>query len=410
MKVLFLNTADISGGAALAAMRVADELEKMYNTKNLFIVSEKFSNMKHVIQSRNKLTWFFEKSFNKIAQYFGVQYTYIPISSSKILEIANNFEPDIINLHNVHGGYIDFATLEKLALIAPIVWTLHDCWAFTGHCAYPFDCEKWKQKCDNCPSPDSYPPLYMNGAKDNFKKKQKLLKKITPFLILPSQWLSSEISKSPIVHNLEKEVVLNGIDTDPLFYPVKHSKKLIGVEENVSTILFAAANLDDKRKGSDMITSILDIVDKNSKSKINVLLLGNVGKIEFPVWENISIHFTGYINQDKMKDYYSAADLYILPTQSDNLPLTVIESIACGTPVVAFDVGGISEIVEKNINGLLITPFDVEELSKNILELLHDKELLKNMSKNGRDIAVELFTVEDMAEKYFSIFKKAANL
>ena len=143
MKVLFIGTADIAGGAALLADSLAGSLSSKYGVETQFLVSEKFSNKKNVIATRPKTIWFFEKCFDKFLNLFGFQYYFIPISSAKILKETKKYSPDIIHLNNIHGGYFQTDLLPKLAKIAPIVWTFHDMFPITGHCAYSFECEKW---------------------------------------------------------------------------------------------------------------------------------------------------------------------------------------------------------------------------------------------------------------------------
>ena len=119
-------------------------LSSKYCIKTLFLVSEKFSNRKNVIATRSKPVWFAEKCFDKLLNLFGFQYYFIPLSSNKILKEAKEYRPDIIHLHNLHGGYFQTNLLPRLAKIAPIVWTFHDMFPITGHCAHSFECEKWK--------------------------------------------------------------------------------------------------------------------------------------------------------------------------------------------------------------------------------------------------------------------------
>lgn len=277
--------------------------------------------------------------------------------TEKFVEWVKKYNPDIIHLHNIHGYYINVEVLFKYLETCgkKIIWTLHDCWAFTGHCVY-FDyagCEKWKAQCLKCKQKKEYPSCYgISKAKNNYRMKQKLFTKIPNMTIItPSKWLQELVGQS-YLKVYPVAVIYNGIDTDT-FKPI-NSKLRQKYNLGKKKIILGVAAIWDKRKGLKYLLELADRLDDNYQ----VVIIGlNATQLK-QIPEHV-IGITKTNNVQELVEWYSTADIYVNPTLEDNYPTTNMEAICCGTPCLTFDTGGSPEsaraygkVVEKNIDAL----------------------------------------------------------
>ena len=400
MKVLFINTADIKGGAALLADSIAKLLIKKYDLKITFLVSEKFSDKKNVLVTRSKPVWFLEKCFNKLAESFGFQYYFLPISSSKILKYASVFKPDLIHLHNIHGGYFQTNLLPRLAKIAPIVWTFHDMFPITGHCAYSFECEKWKTGCGNCERLGIYPSIKKDRANALWNYKNKIFNSANFTIVTPSLWLKKCVEES-FLKNMDIRLIYNGIDLENFKKTDKsEARKTLGLPDSKKIVLFSAnGGVKNPFKGGEFVFQAFEKL-KNRRD-ILFLNIGGEGKQKSENWLDF-----GYVKEPKtMAQLYSASDIYLFPTLADNCPLTAIESLACGLPVVTFETGGVPEIVENNKTGSVVEYKNGEMLTSALEKLLDDDNLREKMAENAVE-ASKKFSKERMVEEYLKLYKE----
>ena len=400
MKVLYIGTADIAGGAALLAHSLAESLFSKYGVETQFLVSEKFSDKKNVIATRSKPVWFFEKSFDKFLNLLGFQYYFIPISSAKILKETKKYYPDIIHLNNIHGGYFQTDLLTKLAEIAPIVWTFHDMFPITGHCAYSFECEKWMTGCGNCERLDIYPLIKKDRTNALWNYKNKVFNSADFTIVTPSLWLKKCIEQS-FLKNKDIRLIYNGIDLNE-FKKINKQKarKELALPLDKKIVLFSAnGGVKNPFKGGDFVFQSFEKL----KNRNDILFL-NIGGNNDRTSENW-LDF-GYVKDPQiMAKLYPAADVYLFPTLADNCPLTAIESLACGLPVVTFETGGVPEIFENDKTGLIVGYKNGAMLTSALEKLLDDDELREKMSENAVE-ASKKFSKEKMTEEYFRIYKE----
>lgn len=309
-------------------------------------------------------------------------------------------DPDIIHLHNIHGYYINIKILFDYLKDAkkPVIWTMHDCWNFTGHCAY-FDyvrCYKWEKACCDCPQKHTYPYTYfMDNSKRNFEEKRELFANIENLTIVtPSQWLSDLVKKSFLKDNIIK-VINNGIDLNifkPTFSDIRSKLSL----EN-KFIILGVANVWDDRKG---LQYFIDISDKLNDDEIIIIVgLKEIQKKSLP--SNI-IGITKTNDVKKLVELYSIADIFINPTLEDNFPTVNLEALACGTPVITFNTGGSIESLDDSC-GLIIS-------KGNTLELLNSIAKVKNRKKDSYyryciDKATRLYNKNDKYMEYINLYK-----
>ena len=400
MKVLFINTADVKGGAALLADSIAELLTKKHGLEISFLVSEKFSDKDNVIQTRSKPIWFLEKCFSKITSLPGFQYYFIPISSSKIQKYASVFKPDLIHIHNIHGGYFQTDLLPKLAKIAPVVWTFHDMFPITGHCAYSFECKKWKTGCGNCERLDIYPAIKKDKTNALWNYKNKVFNSADFTIVTPSLWLKKCVEES-FLKNKDIRLIYNGIDLENFKKTDKfEARKKLGLPKNKKILLFSAnGGVKNPFKGGEFVFKAFEKL--KNRNDILFLNIGGDGGQKSENWLDY-----GYVNNPKtMAKLYSAADIYLFPTLADNCPLTAIESLACGLPVVTFETGGVPEIVENEKSGLVVEYKNGDKLVKALEKLLDDDELREKMTENAVN-ASKKFSSERMADEYFELYKE----
>lgn len=263
-------------------------------------------------------------------------------ATKKFIKWVEEFNPDIIHLHNIHGYYINIEILFKYLKTCgkKIIWTLHDCWTFTGHCAY-FDfygCNKWISGCKGiCVCKKDYPAAFLlSRAEKNYQIKKSLFTGINNLTIVtPSQWLASLVKKS-FLSEYHVEVINNGVNTD-IFKPTPSNIKNIYSIGNKKIIL-GVASIWDRRKGLETFIELSKQIEDDYK----IILIG-LNKEQIKKLPNTIIGIERTNSTKELAEFYSVADVFLNPTLEDNYPTTNIEAIACGTPVISYDTGGSGE-------------------------------------------------------------------
>ena len=402
MKILHINQSDISGGAAIAGYRLhqgllAQEIDSKMLVENVKTDSDRIATVPRKTRIENQLYRF--------TRYSGLN----DINLFSSFDIPNHKfyqDADILNFHNLHTGYFNYLAITKLTKTKPAIFTLHDMWSFTGHCAYSYDCDRWKIGCGSCPYPDIYPAIRRDSTRIEWKLKNWIYSKSNLTIITLSHWLTEQakasmLSRFPIHH------IPNGIDTDAYQPLDRHlCKAVLGIPQNKKVLLFGADSLKDKRKGGDLLFNALQQLPQSLKAEVLLLTFGN-GSEAITAKLGIPTIGLGYISSDRLKSMaYSAADLFIFPTRADNLPLVLQESMACGTPMVSFDIGGVPDLVRPMVTGYLAKPEDAKDFCNGIVELLENEQLQQTMSVNCRTIALTEYSLELQAERYIKLYKE----
>lgn len=416
MKILFINHKDIEGGGAIAAYRLSSALEKLFHTENYFIVKEKRSGEKNVCatidkasETLNKVLVFIEFLVDRLFGKFGFQYYYFPFSTGFILKKVRELQPDIISLHVIHGGYFKTSLIKKLSKIAPVVWTMHDMWGFTGNAAHTFGDESWKMLRGGEGEKTIYPHIGINRGRSLLRRKRRIYKNSDLHVVTPSQWLYSLAGQSPVLKNKPLHWIGHGLDLE-IFKPRDKGacRKALDIPEGARVIMFSSADdlLKSAWKGGQLLLNILKTMDAKSSHLIEILVLGR-GELNLPApMKHLNIRRFRYISSDLLLAVLlSSVDLYIYPTRADNLPLVLIESIACGTPCITFNIGGCSDIIRNDISGYLVEPFDTEQFVQQTLEILNNKQKLESLSQRARKFAEEHFNIAKIAKTYYELFQ-----
>ncbi|MEI8198955.1 MAG: glycosyltransferase [Eubacteriales bacterium] len=318
-------------------------------------------------------------------------------ATKDFIKVAKKYNPDVIHLHNIHGYYIDIKLLFEYLKEAnkPIVWTLHDCWTFTGHCTH-FDyigCNKWKEECYCCPQKTEYPrSIFADNSLKNYRRKKELftgLKNMT--IITPSIWLG-ELVKESYLKEYNLIVINNGIDLS-IFKPKE--KTLFRYEYNLNNefIILGVASVWTERKGMKYFLELSKLIDNNSR----IVLVGLSDKQLKNLPKNIiGIHRTS--NPDQLSEIYSAADVFVNPTLEDNYPTTNLEALACGTPVITFNTGGSVESVDED-TGMVVQ-------KGNLPDLFHAVERLHTLNIEQKACLRKSlsFNKNDKYKKYLDIY------
>ena len=294
-------------------------------------------------------------------------------ATDRAIEIIREFSPDVIHLHNLHGYYINyFRLLESIQKMQiPVVWTLHDCWALTGHCAY-FDycgCEKWKTGCEKCPQRKQYPKsLLLDRSSRNYQKKKEIYGRMDRLeIVVPSRWLADIVKESILAKNVR--VIPNGVDTNVF----RHREGNYFLEKGLTDkkVLLGVASIWEPRKGLQYFAKLANILP--DEYQVVLIGLNERQKKELPSGI-IGVPRTN--GQEELAYAYSSAYAFLNPTKEDNYPTTNMEAICCGTPVITFDTGGSPEsagyygaVCEKSAEALLkavrqIRDIDTEGIAK----------------------------------------------
>jgi glycosyltransferase involved in cell wall biosynthesis len=414
LKVIHLSSSDYNGGAAIAAKRIViaqrllPELDskllvQIKRNKDNFIISSNSSTANKILSSIRQVAD--ELSIRLLSVQSRGRFTF-PFWGEDVSNDVNLKEADIINLHWINGGFLSLKSLVKLAALnKPVVWTLHDMWAFTGGCHYASECNRFFDHCSNCPS------LLLKSERDFsykiYDSKLELYRQLNLTFITCSNWLAEEASKSSLLKNKKVFVIPNPLRTE-IFKPInqKIARERLELPIDKKIILIGAMNLKDERKGFWLLIEALNIF-KSIKLHVDIELVV-FGKLNDESLQKIpiKIHQLGKLkSEDEIIYAYNSADVYLAPSLQDNLPNTVMEAMACGTPVVAFNVGGIPDMVDDGINGFLATLKSSEELAKSIELILSDEELSKRFSLAAREKVIKNFDEKLISEKYFEVYK-----
>ena len=395
-EILHINTEDGPGGAA----RIANDLmtsQRMKGFSSFLLVDRKFTKSDAVLTfrpARNKRLHAYREQANKSLQWLDVLCFQDSIFENELIK-----QPSIIHLHNTHGSYFSPFLLPKLSRKSPLIWTLHDMFAFTGHCAHAFSCERWKIGCGSCPLLDTYPKLNKDTTQFLWQIKNMIYHSCNIHIVVVSKWMQNLVNQS-MLKQMPTTLIYNGINTD-VFYPKNKSalRKKYNISADKKVLLFVA-NLGTQNpyKGGEFLKKL--IADLEFSSCIFIAVGGTKS------FEQDNVIYVPFIEESYvMSDYYSLADLYIYPSLADNCPLVVLESMACGTPVISFETGGIPELVIHQETGYIAKYGDYSDLKNGLEWLLADGDRRRELGNKGCERVNDFFTLEKMEANYLDLYR-----
>ena len=363
MKIVVVNTYENGGGAAIAAKRISEAL--IENVGKISIHTVNLSSATKLKSIKNYLRLSFEKSLlwlylkNK-SKLFKFSLANTGNGISKLKEVI---EADIIHLHWTNNGLLSLTDIQKLTELGkPIVWTMHDMWAFTGGCHYSDSCKAFKSECDSCPF------LIVDfPAKNQFKFKKNLYKTGNIHFVGCSNWIANLARESNLNIAEKVHVIHNPISTDKFRLLNKtESRNQFKLDSKKFVVLFSSANLNDPRKG---LNYLLETWHEIANVDFQLILVGEA-KQPLNIPKSIDFLHLGFLSDQLLiNKAICSADVFACPSQEDNLPNTVMESLACGTPILAWDIGGLSDLVEHKKNGYLAdyqSQKKIQELGKGL--------------------------------------------
>lgn len=406
LNVLHISTADNLGGSGRSAYRVHTGLKRL-GVRSRMLVGTKVTDDPDVATVATGRLRALDNLSNRITGRLSWQYLFYP-SSFSVLRHNWMREADVVQLFNTHGGYFSHTLLPLISRHRPIVWRLSDMWPMTGHCVYSFDCERWKTGCGSCPLLSDPPELYRDTTARLWRMKNWLYERSALTIVAPSRWIGELAQQSPLLGRFDTHLIPNGLDTG-IFRPIEKAvaREQLGIEESRRVILFSAHYVSDRRKGASLMLEALErLAAANSFSDVTLLVVG--GRInEWQARLPFEVKLLDHVNSDeRLASVYSAADIFVLPTVAENLPNGILESMACGTPPITFDVGGCPDAVRHMETGYLARYKDVEDLAQGLRLLLDDEPLRLRLGQRSREVALAEYTIELQARRFKELYEQ----
>lgn len=415
MKILICNTVDWYGGASRGAYRLLESLI-LHGIDAKMLVLHKKTNSNHVISVqelenpnciKKTIKRLIYKLKNKLRKYKWAQYKNklnVYCSDVVISSLGKSLEKidfDILHLHWVEDDFINFYDIRNIQ--KPIVWTTHGVYPFTGIC-HILICNRFQQQCGTCPILRS--DKENDLSRKNFLLKQKRYRSLNLNIIGPSQWIAARAKESSLFGNRPIYVIPNVLNIN-LYSPIDKNiaQNMLNLDKSKKIILFGAISAtSDDNKGFQILISALNLLEiKYKRNQLLLVIFGSDQALDFETYfETISL---GHIHDEsKMVLAYSAADIMVVPSKYENLPYTIMESLACATPVVAFNIGGINDMIEHKLNGFLAQPHDPNSLAEGIYWCLENNDS-NVLGKSGRNKIENEFDGEKTLQKHIELYQ-----
>jgi len=325
---------------------------------------------------------------------------------TRLLGSITGSEPAMLHLHNLHGPYFDLRVLPDLSARMPVFLTLHDSWLLTGHCSIPAGCRRWETGCGACPDLARVPAIRRDATRYNWKRKSGILSASRLHVATPSRWLMDRVERSMLAPSMvTAQVIPNGIDLN-LFTPLptQQARAQLALPDDAAVIVYAGTeSRTSPHKDYATLHAALAIVgDRRKVSKLRCLVIGASGETE--QLGGVTVHYIPFQDQEKLVTYLQAADLYVHPAREEAFGLVLAEAMACGTPVVATRVGGVPEVVEDGLCGLLVEAADPAAMARAIETMLTDHRRRSDMALAAAAVARERFNIENVVDCYLDWF------
>lgn len=401
--ILMVNTNAFAGGAARAAWRTFTAIRTVFPQARYLTLFKEGKDRHITGLAKNSIRAALAQRWLKHDQQVLAAYpNRIPTDFTPGLR-ANPFrkrlsrhQPALIHLHWIGNG---MSSIDEIGVLdCPIIWTLHDTWAFTGGCHYPGNCTGFQHSCGQCPQLNSKNTADLSHTL--LTRKTQAWSGLNLTIVTPSHWMANLARQSQLFQGRRIDVIPNGLDTDT-FRPIDRqaARQYFNLPKDQPVLLFGAQNLHDDRKGADLLVQALMRYHK----PCTLLLFGH-GQLDINDAPWVTIRRLGTLVDDaSLSLAYSAADVFACPSREDNLPNTVAEALACGTPCLAFNTHGLPEMITHQGNGWLARPFEPDDLAAGITWLCEtaDKEALRHAS---RAKALNDYNLHTMSDRYASLY------
>jgi glycosyltransferase involved in cell wall biosynthesis len=392
MKIFTITAAyDELGGAARVATDLTENLKKEGLTTTVYAgVHQSLSSHVHTI----KKTWVDRVSSRLAANDMEC------FSTDYLLHTSDFKDADIVHAHNLHGWYFNLQTLGKMAAVKPVVWTLHDMWAITSHCAHT-DLPLQANGFYTCPPHDTYPKLLWNNRRHLEAVKRAVYATAPLHIVTPSKWLKELVDVS-ILKDHHSHLIYNGVDTS-VYQPTdkQHARTTLGLPLTKKIILFVASGgIKNVFKGGDFVRNLATRYAHDPDVQF-ICIGGSEDVIEGNVH-----HLPGIRDKQLLARWYAAADIFLFTSRSENFPLVVLEAMACGLPVVSFDVGGVKEAVGHGTHGYIARYLDTADLATGVEHILNlSPHATAAMAATCRQAVLDHFSLATMTNQYRSLYE-----
>ncbi len=405
LNLLYVNTRYQGGGAEKVTRQLYEKMAKEENVEVFYLAGRYSAKMNgvDVVYGKNILINVYNVFKRNITNNARIRdYLF----RKKIISIIKRNRIDIVHLHNIHGNYMGIMDVVEIRKYCKVVWTLHDMWALTGHCAYPIQCDKWKTDgCKYCCNLKLYPKLRIDIANYIYQIKRKAFANRGIIFVVPSKWLMKNCEQS-FLKEETKLLINNGVDID-LYTPKEKEKlrKKYKILQDKIVLMFAPSSMKNPYKGIEVLENALKLVKR--KENYELVIVGDRKHIN--IEKEYICHYMGYVNDDKkMNDLYNLSDVFLLPSYAENFPCSVLESMAAATPVIASRTGGIVEQIDDE-TGWLFDMGDAKQLAYIIDRLVDKKDKLSVMGAKCRRKAEKYFSEEKMVHDYMNLYAKISN-
>lgn len=398
MNILYINTNFQEGGAAKIARQLyygmQDRGHKVY-----FIVGYRSKNDEECfVLNDTKL----KQVYNLVTGVLQNNQVIIKKNARKtIIDFIREKKIDIVHINNIFENYIGIKDIAEISKVSYVVWTMHDMWVITGHCAQAVECDGWRKECIKCIENRKYPAFYYNDVRFKYQLKKASFTEKGIVFVSPSKWLWN-MGKESILKNEKLIIIQNGINTG-IYHPLNRDevRRKYHILDKKKVLFFTAAVLTNTAKG---MSYLVKAIQKLNNKDVILLTAGN-GEIKKEL-AGFELRQMGFIESEKrMNELYNLADIYITPSFAESFGCTAVEAMATGTPVIAFASGGLSEIVT-NETGWLVESRDIDGLYSAICEALKDEDALHEKSKKARERVVNLFSEKMMLDKYEELYRE----
>jgi glycosyltransferase involved in cell wall biosynthesis len=404
VKVLHLNLSDysVSGGTGIGMHRLHQGLNRVGHQSKILCLVKQIQEEDTIYFDRSLPTKAIERALQQAEEPLALRDSARVLSAMNLRHHPLYQEADVIALHCIHEGFLSYLGLPWLTE-KPTVFYIHDMWAFTGQCHYSYECDRWQTGCGNCPHLGS---LKRDNTRLEWWLKDWAYRHSKLHIITNSTWTHERVKQSMLNRFPIRHIPL-GLDTE-IYRPHRsdYCRELLGLPQDKKILMFGALGLKDFRKGGDLLAEALRGLPEALKAETVLITMGRQesipGESEMPTF-----HF-GFVESDRFKSFlYSAADVLLFPSRNETFGLVSTESMACGTPVVAFQVGGVADAVRHGVTGLLAELENVVAFRDCIVQLLENDELRQTMGQHCREIAVKEYSLDVLTHRHVDFYSEA---
>jgi glycosyltransferase involved in cell wall biosynthesis len=404
VKVLHLNLSDysVSGGTGIGMYRLHQGLNRAGHPSKILCLIKQLQEENTSYFDRSLPTKAIERVLQQAEETLALRDSARVLSAMNLRHHPLYQEADVIALHCIHEGFLSYLGLPWLTE-KPTVFYIHDMWAFTGQCHYSYACDRWQTGCGSCPHLGN---LKRDNTRLEWRLKDWAYRHSKLHIVTNSTWTNERVKQSMLNRFPIRHIPL-GLDTE-IYRPHRsdHCRELLGLPQDKKILMFGALGLKDFRKGGDLLAEALRGLPQSLKAETVLITMGRQesipGEIDMPTF-----HF-GFVESDRFKSFlYSAADVLLFPSRNETFGLVSTESMACGTPVVAFQVGGVADAVRHGVTGLLAAPENVVEFRDRIVQLLENDGLRQTMGQHCREIAVKEYSLDVLTQRHVDFYSEA---